>query len=80
MDETQALAVTRDVMTVLENAVLQLTPEVVREARRSEEGRTHMDRMEHAMGTIGKLLVLLDLQLNEKEDLEVLKEFRTRQT
>ena len=52
---------------------------MIRAARRSEEGRKDLDRMEYALGTIGKALVLTDYTIDEEKDMDKLKAFRESQ-
>ncbi len=53
-----------------------LRPEVIRAARAEEEGRKNLDRIEYALGTIGKALILTDYSVDEQKDLDKLEEFR----
>ena len=70
--------------TVLADAIEQvadeLTPDVIRAARRTEQGRRDLDRMEYALGTIGKALILTDYTIDEEKDIDKLKAFRQSQT
>ena len=54
----------------------QLKPDVIRAARADEEGRKNLDRLEYALGTIGKALILTDYSVDEQKDLDKLEEFR----
>ena len=54
----------------------QLKPDVIRAARSDEEGRKNLDRLEYALGTIGKALILTDYSVDEQKDLDKLEEFR----
>jgi hypothetical protein len=49
---------------------------VIRAARSDEEGRKNLDRLEYALGTIGKALILTDYSVDEQKDLDKLEEFR----
>ena len=57
----------------------QLTPEVIRAARRDADGRRDLDRIEYALGTIGKALILTDYSIDEEKDIDKLKAFRESQ-
>ncbi|MDC0277443.1 hypothetical protein OAK87_00545 [bacterium] len=60
----------------MENLADQLKPDVIRAARCDEEGRKNLDRLEYALGTIGKALILTDYSVDEQKDLDKLEEFR----
>ena len=60
----------------IEKLADQLRPDVIRAARAEEEGRKNLDRIEYALGTIGKALILTDYSLDEQKDLDKLEEFR----
>ena len=57
----------------------QLTPEVIRAARGDAGGRRDLDRIEYALGTIGKALILTDYSIDEEKDIDKLKAFRESQ-
>ena len=57
----------------------QLTPEVIRAARADADGRRNLDRIEYALGTIGKALILTDYSIDEEKDIDKLKAFRESQ-
>lgn len=57
----------------------QLTPEVIRAAREDADGRRDLDRIEYALGTIGKALILTDYSIDEEKDIDKLKAFRESQ-
>ena len=57
----------------------QLTPEVIRAARADADGRRDLDRIEYALGTIGKALILTDYSIDEEKDIDKLKAFRESQ-
>ena len=57
----------------------QLTPEVIRAARGDADGRRDLDRIEYALGTIGKALILTDYSIDEEKDIDKLKAFRESQ-
>ena len=67
------------IAAVIEQAAGQLTPDVIRAARRSDQGRKALDRMEYALGTIGKALILTDYTIDEDKDIDKLKAFRQAQ-
>jgi hypothetical protein len=60
----------------MEKLAEQLKPDVIRAARSDEEGRKNLDRLEYALGTIGKALILTDYSMDEQKDLDKLEEFR----
>ena len=64
----------------IEQVADELTPDVIRAARRTEQGRRDLDRMEYALGTIGKALILTDYTIDEEKDIDKLKAFRQSQT
>ena len=57
----------------------QLTPEVIRAARADADGRRDLDRIEYALGTIGKALILTDYSIDQEKDIDKLKAFRESQ-
>jgi hypothetical protein len=60
----------------MEKLADQLKPAVIRAARSDNEGRKNLDRIEYALGTIGKALILTDYSVDEQKDLDKLEEFR----
>jgi hypothetical protein len=60
----------------MEKLADQLKPTVIRAARSDDEGRKNLDRIEYALGTIGKALILTDYSVDEQKDLDKLEEFR----
>ncbi len=60
----------------MEKLADQLKPAVIRAARTDDEGRKNLDRIEYALGTIGKALILTDYSVDEQKDLDKLEEFR----
>lgn len=60
----------------IEKLADQLKPAVIRAARSDDEGRKNLDRIEYALGTIGKALILTDYSVDEQKDLDKLEEFR----
>ena len=79
LDPSDLLQEASNIAAVIEQASNRLTPNVIRAARRSEEGRKDLDRMEYALGTIGKALVLTDYTIDEEKDMDKLKAFRESQ-
>ena len=57
-----------------------MTPDVIRAARSSELGAAELQRMEDAIGTIGKALILTDFKLDQSKDLDKLKGFRSQKS
>ena len=70
LDQARAIA------TEMEKLAEQLKPNVIRAARSDEEGRKNLDRLEYALGTIGKALILTDYSVDQQKDLDKLEEFR----
>ncbi len=79
MDSGDLLQEASSIAAVIEQASNRLTPDVIRAARRTEEGRKDLDRMEYALGTIGKALILTDYTIDEEKDMDKLKAFRESQ-
>ena len=73
---TTPLEQARLIADEMENLADQLKPDVIRAARSDEEGRKNLDRLEYALGTIGKALILTDYSVDEQKDLDKLEEFR----
>ena len=73
---TTPLDQARFIADEMENLADQLKPDVIRAARVDEEGRKNLDRLEYALGTIGKALILTDYSVDEQKDLDKLEEFR----
>ncbi len=73
MDATDPLA------DAIEQIANQLTPAVIRAARNDGGGRNNLDRIEYALGTIGKALILTDYTIDEEKDMDKLKAFRESQ-
>ncbi len=73
---TTPLDQARAIATEMEKLAEQLKPNVIRAARSDEEGRKNLDRLEYALGTIGKALILTDYSMDEQKDLDKLEEFR----
>ena len=47
--------------------------------RRDATGQKDLDRIEYALGTIGKALILTDYSVDEEKDMDKLKAFREAQ-
>ena len=73
---TTPLDQARTIANEMEKLAKQLKPDVIRAARSDEEGRKNLDRLEYALGTIGKALILTDYSMDEQKDLDKLEEFR----
>ena len=78
MSQGEALALVEKIAASMEQGAAALTPSVIRSARQSEEGTAAMQRMEDAIGTIGKALILTDFKLDQSKDLDKLKGFRAQ--
>ncbi len=73
---TTPLDQARAIANEMEKLADQLTPNVIRAARSDKDGRENLDRLEYALGTIGKALILTDYSVDEQKDLDKLEEFR----
>ena len=73
---TTPLDQARAIANEMEKLADQLTPNVIRAARSDKDGRENLDRLEYALGTIGKALILTDYSVDEQKDLDKLGEFR----
>ena len=73
---TTPLDQARAIANEMEKLADQLTPNVIRAARSDKDGRKNLDRLEYALGTIGKALILTDYSVDEQKDLDKLEEFR----
>ena len=80
MNEDAALREATQLADAIEDIAEKLIPEVIRAARKTEQGRRDLDRMEYALGTIGKALVLTDYTIDQEKDIDKLKAFRKSQT
>ena len=80
MNEDAALREATQLADAIEDIAEKLIPEVIRAARKTEQGRRDLDRMEYALGTIGKALILTDYTIDEEKDIDKLKAFRQSQT
>ena len=72
---TQASAIAE----AIEQLADQLTPSVIRSARADQQGRADLDRIEYALGTIGKALILTDYAIDQEKDIDKLQAFRESQ-
>ena len=79
MESTSPLDQARALTEAIERIAADLTPDVIRAARETQEGRRDLDRMEYALGTIGKALVLTDYSIDHDKDMDKLKAFRAAQ-
>ena len=79
MESTSPLDQARALTEAIERIAADLTPDVIRAARETQEGRRDLDRMEYALGTIGKALVLTDYSIDHETDMDKLKAFRAAQ-
>ena len=78
MGEGEALALVETIAASMEEGAAALSPAVIRAARKSEAGTAAMQRMDDAIGTIGKALILTDFKLDQSKDLDKLKGFRAQ--
>lgn len=79
MESTSPLDQAQALTEAIERIAADLTPDVIRAARETQEGRRDLDRMEYALGTIGKALVLTDYSIDHEKDMDKLKAFRAAQ-
>ena len=79
MAERDLLDQARAIALLVEQAADQLKPDVIRAARRDSTGQKDLDRIEYALGTIGKALILTDYSIDEEKDMDKLKAFREAQ-
>ena len=79
MDPNSPLIEAREIADTIEHLSTQLTPEVIRAARQHKDGRRCLDRIEYALGTIGKALILTDYTIDEEKDIDKLEAFRASQ-
>ena len=73
LDQAESIA------TAMEQLADQLRPEVIRAARGDASGQRNLDRIEYALGTIGKALILTDYSIDVEKDMDKLKAFRESQ-
>jgi len=79
MGDSAPLQQAKAIAAALEQLSDQLRPEVIRVARLDDDGRRDLDRIEYALGTIGKALILTDYSIDEEKDIDKLKAFRESQ-
>ena len=79
MQHTEPLHQANAIAAALEQLADQLRPEVIRAARLDPQGKKDLDRIEYALGTIGKALILTDYTIDEDKDIDKLKAFRESQ-
>lgn len=79
MESNSPLPEARQIAETIEHLANQLKPDVIRAARKEQEGRRYLDRIEYALGTIGKALILTDYTIDEEQDIDKLEAFRESQ-
>ena len=79
MVSNNPLTEAREIADTIEHLSTQLKPEVIRAARLDKDGRLYLDRIEYALGTIGKALILTDYTIDEEKDIDKLEAFRESQ-
>ncbi len=79
MDSSDPLVQASDLAAAIEQLADQLTPSVIRAARADQQGRSDLDRIEYALGTIGKALILTDYSIDQQKDIDKLQAFRESQ-
>ena len=79
MAQSDLLSEARSIADLLEQAADLFKPDVIRAARVDEGGRRDLDRIEYALGTIGKALILTDYSIDQEKDMDKLKAFRDSQ-
>ena len=79
MSSSEPLQQASAIAQAIEALADQLTPDVIRAARGDADGRRDLDRIEYALGTIGKALILTDYSIDEEKDIDKLKAFRESQ-
>ena len=80
MNHDEALVRVQEIADAMDQAAAAMTPDVIRAARSSEQGAAELQRMEDAIGTIGKALILTDFKLDQSKDLDKLKGFRSQES
>jgi hypothetical protein len=76
---TDPLVQANTIAAAIEQLADQLTPLVIRTARSDQQGRLDLDRIEYALGTIGKALILTDYTIDQEKDIDKLQAFRESQ-
>lgn len=79
MNHKAALEQASFIASKMEQLAEELGPDVIRAARLDQDGRKHLDRIEYALGTIGKALILTDYTIDQEKDMDKLKAFRDSQ-
>ena len=79
MSSSEPLQQASAIAQAIEAMADQLTPDMIRAARADADGRRDLDRIEYALGTIGKALILTDYSIDEEKDIDKLKAFRESQ-
>ena len=79
MDATNLLRQAGSIADAIEQLAGQLKPDVIRAARANADGRRDLDRIEYALGTIGKALILTDYTIDQDKDIDKLNAFRQSQ-
>lgn len=79
MNQKAALEQASFIASKMEQLAEELGPDVIRAARLDQDGRKHLDRIEYALGTIGKALILTDYTIDQEKDMDKLKAFRDSQ-
>ena len=79
MSSSEPLQQASAIAQAIEALADQLKPDVIRAARADADGRRDLDRIEYALGTIGKALILTDYSIDEEKDIDKLKAFRESQ-
>lgn len=79
MVQSDLLSEAGSIADLLEQAADQFKPDVIRAARVDEGGRRDLERIEYALGTIGKALILTDYSIDQEKDMDKLKAFRDSQ-
>ena len=80
MDHNEARELVQQIADAMEQNAASLTPDVIRSAKQTAIGAQQLQRMEDAIGTIGKALILTDFKLDQSKDLDKLKGFRSQQS
>ncbi len=79
MAQNNSLIEAREIAETIEHLSDQLRPDVIRAARQHKDGQRYLDRIEYALGTIGKALILTDYTIDEEKDIDKLEAFRESQ-
>ena len=79
MQSDDPLEIAGSIAQSIEELADLLRPEVIRAARADANGRRDLDRIEYALGTIGKALILTGYSIDQEKDIDKLKAFRESQ-